>query len=192
MLHKIPCDHPLWKLFSRLVHEVFYGPLRMPDPPLADYLTDMLTSFVHMDNLYRIRDARGRRLEEVAQMLWEADVLLGAEGFAREREVHKHIGDFTLFWTGVYPEMLRLLRAQLRKDALLDYVQQGKRSYYIASTFTHGPYGREAPLLRRLSQHFESCVFGLNLVRAEWEELAGESFRKFREAVSSPPAGLRN
>ena len=23
------------------------------------------------------------------------------------REVHRHIGDFTLFWTGVYPEALR-------------------------------------------------------------------------------------
>ena len=51
------------------------------------------------------------------------------------REYHRHIGDFTLFWTGVYPEMLRRLQSLLSKDRFVDYCEQGKRSYYIASTF---------------------------------------------------------
>jgi hypothetical protein len=58
-----------------------------------------------------------------------------------------------------------------RKDHLIDYCEQGKRSYYIASTFDDEPYRDEAPVLRRLSVEFEMCSFGLNRVRREWEKL---------------------
>src|SRR5262249_48706413 len=106
-------------------------------------------------------------LEEVAGMVLEAEAL-PAEGRTR-REFHRHIGDFTLFWTGVYPEALRRLRSVLSKDHFIDYCEQGKRSYYIASTFEEEHYQVEAPVLRRLSQDFELCAFGLNRVRQEWE-----------------------
>ena len=36
-------------------------------------------------------------------------------GMAR-REVHRHIGDFALFWTGLYPESLRELQGPDRRD----------------------------------------------------------------------------
>ncbi len=100
-------------------------------------------------------------------MLIEAEAL-PPEGRTR-REFHRHIGDFTLFWTGVYPEALRRLRSVLSKDHFIDYCEQGKRSYYIASTFEEENYQVEAPVLRRLSQEFELCAFGLNRVRQEWE-----------------------
>src|SRR5438094_7277097 len=90
------------------------------------------------------------------------------EGRTR-REVYRHIGHFTLFWTGVYPEALKRLRSVLRKDHFIDYCEQGKRSYYIASTFEEDPYRDEAPVLRRLSAQFELCAFGLSQVRREWE-----------------------
>jgi hypothetical protein len=53
---------------------------------------------------------------------------------------------------------------------MLDYLEQGKRSYYIASTFEDEPYQEEAPILRRLSEDFELCSVGLNQVRKEWEK----------------------
>ena len=71
------------------------------------------------------------------------------------REVHRHIGDFTLFWTGVYPEAVSRLRSVLSRDFFIDYCEQGKRSYYIASTFEDDAYREEAPVLRRLSEDFE-------------------------------------
>ena len=58
-----------------------------------------------------------------------------------------------------------------KKDHLIDYCQQGKRSYYLASTFDEEPFEEEAPILRRLSMEFEMCSFGLNRVRKEWEKL---------------------
>ncbi len=90
------------------------------------------------------------------------------------REVHRHIGDFTLFWTGVYPEMLKKLRSALSRDSFIDYCEQGKRSYYIASTFEDAD-GQEVRVLRRLSTEFELCAFGLNQVRRELERLRFES-----------------
>ena len=56
-----------------------------------------------------------------------------------------------------------------RKDHLLDYLQQGKRSYRIASEYDDEPYREEAPVLRRLSDEFELCSVGLQQVRKVWE-----------------------
>lgn len=166
---QIQPEHPLRRLFAGLAEHTFLQRLGIGDPQLIEYLSLLLSRFIHMDAIYRLANSRGRRLEEVADMLLEAESL-PREGCTR-REVYRHIGDFTLFWTGVYPEALKRLRSVLVKDHFIDYCEQGKRSYYIASTFAHDPYQDEAPVLRRLSQEFELCAYGLNHVRHEWERL---------------------
>jgi hypothetical protein len=125
-----------------------------------------------MDAIYRLRNARGRRLEEVAEMMLEAEAL-PPEGRTR-REIHRHIGDYTLFWTGVYPEALKKLRHPLTRDSFLDYCEQGKRAYFIASTFEDDRYADEAKVLRRLSDEFELCAYGLTQVRKEWSRTTGD------------------
>ncbi len=160
-------DHPLRRLFGGLTEQTFMTRLGVADPPLTDYLSELLTRFIHVDAIYRLKNAAGRRLEEVAEMLLDAEAL-PAQGRTR-REYYRHIGDFTLFWTGVYPEALRRLQHSLSKDHFIDYCEQGKRSYYIASTFEDDPYREEAPVLRRLSEEYELCAYGLNQVRQEWE-----------------------
>ena len=167
MAATISGDHPLRALFHDFVENALARETGTVDPGVARYLGDVLVDFTHRDQLFRIRDAGGKPLEEVAEMLVEGDVSLNATSFNREREVHKHIGDYTLFWTGLYPEMLRYLRASQRTDHLLDYVDQGRRSYWIASTFRHDPYGEEAEVLGRLSQKYEACMVGLHAVRRE-------------------------
>lgn len=169
MSERISADHPIRELFSSVVERTFYRRLGIGEPEISNYVANVLVDFTHRDSVFRISDASGRRLEEVAEMLVEGDVSLNATSFDREREVHKHIGDFTLFWTGVYPEALRLFRASCRRDHLVDYVEQGRKSYQIASTFQHGDYAQEAPVLRRLSDDFEVCMYGLHLVREEMD-----------------------
>jgi hypothetical protein len=160
-------EHPLRRMFAGLAEHTFLDTLGIGDPRLIDYLSLLLSRFIHIDALFRLSSVQGRRLEEVADMMFEADAL-PADGRTR-REVYRHIGDFTLFWTGVYPESLNRLRSVMRKDHFIDYCEQGKRSYYIASTFEDEPYREEAPVLRRLSDEFELCAYGLNQVRREWE-----------------------
>ena len=154
-------------LFFAMIESTFQAELGVADPHLTDYLAEMLIRFVKTDAIFRVRDTSGKRLEEVAEMLMEAE-----QREARpQREIYRHIGDFTLFWAGVYPEALSRLQSTSKKDHLIDYCQQGKRSYYLASQFEEEPYREEAPVLRRLSMEFEMCSFGLNRVRREWENL---------------------
>ena len=168
-------DHPLRRLFAGYTEQTFINMLGVGDPRLIDYLSELLARFVHLDAVYRLRNVQGRRLEEVAEMVIEAEGM--PEGGRTRREVHRHIGDFTLFWTGVFPEAINRLRSAFSKDYFIDYCEQGKRSYYIASTFEEDNYREEAPVLRRLSEEFELCAYGLNQVRREWE-------RKRREGLS--------
>lgn len=165
-------EHPLRRLFSGLTEHAFMTALGVADPPLTDYLSELLSRFISMDAVFRLRDLQGRRLEEVADMVLDAEEM-PPEGRTR-REIHRHIGDFTLFWTGVYPEALNKLRSALKKDSFIDYCEQGKKSYYIASTFDDEPYRDQAPILRRLSEGYELVAYGLTQVRREWERIRAE------------------
>ena len=185
MAARISAEHPIRELFGSLVQQAFSGRLRLTDPELARYIANVLVDFTHRDSLFRLRDARGKMIEEVAEMLLEGDVSLNATSFEREREVHKHIGDFTLFWTGVYPEMLRHFRAASRRDHLVDYVEQGRKSYEIAATFQYGPYLNEAPVLRQLADNFETCMYGLHLVRKELDAYGSPEMRTVRRLLES-------
>ena len=167
MWHPHP-DQPLRRLFAGVTETTFQARLGVADPYLIDYLSALLSRFVHDAAIYRLRDAAGRRLEQVVDMVAEA-ADLPAEG-RTTREIHRHIGDFALFWTGVYPEALARLRSADCKDFFVDYCAQGKRSYFIASTFEDDPYRDEAAVLRRLSDEFELCAYGLREVRREWEK----------------------
>ena len=63
-------------------------------------------------------------------------------------------------------------------DVLLEYVNQGKRSYAIVSELAGEDGVPPASLFRHLSEDFEFCLYGLGLVRRSWEDserIAGES-----------------
>lgn len=172
--------HPLFRLLAELTQRNFTANLGWPDTEVIGYLTEVLVDFVHVDRLYRIRDARGRRVEEVAEMLAEGDILHRADSLERERTVHKHIGDYTLFMAGVFPEFVRRLRASkifISADAFLDYIQVGKRSYRIVAEFPSDFPGGPSPLFRKLSENFELCVFGLGYVRADLDRLRDPTFQ---------------
>jgi len=168
MVAPISGENSLERLFAALTEHTFQADLGIADPPLIDYLSKLLLRFLRADALYRVRDPEGNCLRQVADMLEEAQ----ARQAKPQREAYRHIGDFTLFWTGVYPEALPRVQASGGKDQLLDYCAQGKRSYYIASTFDDEPFQAEAPVLRRLSEEFELCMTGLHQVRTEWENLS--------------------
>jgi hypothetical protein len=177
-------DHPLRRLFNRLVERRLYGDAQVRDAQIAAYVAALLTDFVHVNNLYRIRNARGKRLEDVGEMLLESNPMLEARSFDREREVRKHIGDYTLFLAGLFPEFVASLpRRGLRLDALVDYVKAGKESYRVVSAFDQFEYRHEAPLFRRLSESFETCVYGLNLVKQDLESLQQDHYLRMSSAL---------
>ncbi|MBI2955808.1 MAG: hypothetical protein HYY26_00715 [Acidobacteria bacterium] len=181
--------HPLRRLFGELVERHFFQDVQVRDPRVAGYVSNLLTDFAHADNLYRLRDAQGRRLDDVGEMLLESDPL-GPEGsFDRERAVRKQVGDFTLFMTGLFPEFVaarRSRRAFPRLDLLLDYVKAGKESYFIVSSFDQFEYQQEAPVFRRLSDMFELCVYGLNLVKQDLERFQRDYYQRLERTLGAP------
>jgi hypothetical protein len=167
-------EHPphnrLRAFFSGLTEQTFEGKLGVADPPLLDYLVELLVRFIRTDSVFATRGEFGDRIVEVADMVAEAEVRVGEA----RRQVHRQIGDFTLFWAGVYPEALHHLRAAGRKDRFVDYREQGKLAYRIASSI---PTERndENEILERLSHDYDMCLYGLGEVRREWEQRGGES-----------------
>lgn len=184
-------NHPLRRLFTELVERRFFQDVSVRDARVAAYVSDLLTDFTHTDNLYRLRDAQGKKLEAVGEMLAESDPL-GPEGsFERERAVLRHVGDFTLFMTGMFPESVatqRRRRAFRAADLLLDYVKTGKESYFIVSSFDQFEYREQAPTFRRLSEAFELCVYGLNLVKQDLERYQGDYYRRLASTLDADPA----
>jgi hypothetical protein len=173
----------LSQLFNDLVHRVFLNQLHHYDTEMADYLVELLVDFTFIDRLYCLRDARGRRLEDVGEMLIESHPLLAAESFDREREVRKHIGDYTLFFTGLFPEHLKRRQHSLALDRFVDYVKAGKESYHIVSKFDQFEYRKVAPLFRRLAENYELCVYGLNRVRDELRAMQASYYQKLERTL---------
>ena len=177
-------EHSLTELFTDLVEQSFRRNLELRDEEVIRYMAALLFDFTRAEHVYRIRDARGRTIEDIGEMLLESDPLGRAANFDREREVRKHIGDFTLFFAGLFPEALnrwRLRRMSL--DSFVDYVRAGKESYYIVSAFNQFEYKSMSGFFKKMSEQFETCVFGLNLVKQELGAMQKESYLRAGELL---------
>lgn len=177
-------DHPLGRFFAELIRRHLTASAGIQDSEVTEYIAGLLLNFTHVDHLYRIRNARGKRLEEVADMLIESNPLLEGRSVFYEREVRKHIGDYTLFLAGLFPEYVHRLGSRgLRTDAFIDYLQAGKESYRIVASFDQFEFRSAAPLFRRMAEQFELCVFGLNLVKRELEDNQRAWYSGIRQAL---------
>ncbi|MFI5387005.1 MAG: hypothetical protein ACHQ50_12900 [Fimbriimonadales bacterium] len=174
MNRDISDSHPLRAFLGDTLRESLNTRLGIDEgEDVREYLVGMLIRFLHNDAIYDIRNAQGRRVESVTEMVAEGDIRLNADSFEREREVHKHIGDFLLFWSGVFPEFLQYLKAPTSRDVILDVVEQGRFSYHVASTFEYPPHQQEAETFKKLSARFVEYQYGLRLVRASFDGFAG-------------------
>lgn len=166
----IPEDHSLRRWLAGLVEGSFQTEIGLCDPALVDYVVDLLIGFLHVERINLLDDGSGRAVDDVAAMLQEVEQFTSVSDARRLRQIHRHIGDYTLFWTGLYPENLRRMHRRHARDGLIDYFDQGKRSYAIASSLSTAQSKPPATVLQALSEQFEYCVYGLGLVRRNWEE----------------------
>ena len=167
-------QHPLRRLFSGMVEHAFCAEVGMCSPRLTSYMADLLVNFTHIDTLNIVRNAEGKKLEQMASMLAIAMEDPPAASAERDRTVYRHLGDFTLFWAGVFPEHLKRA-VRNPSDVLFDYVTQGKRSYAIVAKLAREDDEPPPSLFRHLSEDFEFCLYGLQLVRKCWEESAARA-----------------
>jgi hypothetical protein len=167
----IPEEHALRQLFHRTVSECYAEHLGVRDREVTSYVADLLTEFCVIENLYCIRDAAGHPVKDVARMLAASDPVNGtAPSFDAERKIRKHIGDYALFSTGLFPEAVQ--HSKFAGDtSFLEMVRTGKESYYIVSQFNLFEYQNEAPFFARLAEEFESYMYGLTKVKGELDRM---------------------
>ena len=152
----IPSDHPIRALFHQLTERGF-GQSNLHDRDTIQYVTDLLTDFVHVENMYRIKDSSGRRIEYLFEILEQASAEMSP---AVRRDYYKHLGDLTLFNLGLFPESLTYGHRTMSPDY---YAETGRRSYTIVAEMDSAT--RSTVLYRKLSDQFERCVVGLNWVK---------------------------
>ena len=181
----VPESHPLQQLFIELVGRHYAEELGLRNPQLVNYVAQLLAEFCDVEQLLKIRNTTGKPLADVGEMLVESDPVFGpAPSFDRERQVRKHIGDYTLFFTGMFPESINHFRLRRnRTENFVDWMKAGKESYYIVSKFEYFEYAKVAPLFASLSQHFEQCVYGLNRVKNELQEMQHPIMRRSDEIL---------
>lgn len=149
----IPGDHPIRRMFRSLT-AMSFEQINIHDRELTRYVADLMVEFVHVDDLYRLRDAQGRRLDHLLDMIIE----LRERGTADARDTRKHLGDFALFIAGFYPESLMHRRRAVSPEY---YIAQGKEAYLIVAEMDRAK--PTEPLFRKLSAQFEFCVTALNI-----------------------------
>ncbi len=136
------------RFFDWLIRRSFQD-LRIKEPTVARYISDLLAEFARTDSLYKIRSLQGKRLETVVELLLEAKKIeeLGSE-LEKEREVYKHTGDYILFMSGVF-------REYVEGNAFLTYyMDEGERAYqavFDRDVMLHRP----AYLFLELARRFE-------------------------------------
>lgn len=177
-------SNPLRPLFRAALDKAFREHDELYSPAVAEHLSDeVLCDFVHVDRIYRLRNAEGRPVEDLPRML---EVAMGKEGPERRLEVDGYIGDFTLFTVGFFPASLTRGRwtspaAMVSKvgglfvkfDRPLDYyAAEGRNAYSRAAETARlfAPDVRETYTL--LARRYESYL---------------ELLRKVKELIADDP-----
>lgn len=178
-------SHPLQQLFIELVGRHYAEEIGIRDPQVVNYVAHLLSEFCDAEQLFKVRNSAGRPLSDVGEMLAESNPVFGpAPSFDRERQVRKHIGDYTLFFAGMFPESINSFRLRRnRLENFVDWVKAGKESYYIVSKFEFFEYAKVAPLFAVLSNKFEQCVYGLNMVKNDLQEMQHPIMRRNNELL---------
>ena len=147
--------HPVRKMFQHLT-ERGMSQINFRDRDAINYITDLLTEFVHIKNMYRLEVESGAHLEYI----WELAQAVRAAPASKKREYSRQLGDLTLFYLGLFPESLSHGRRLVSPSY---YAAQGARSYHIAAEMQ--PTSDNRIVFRKLSAQFEDCVHGLNWVK---------------------------
>jgi hypothetical protein len=151
----------LERFFSRTIRRSF-SDLQIRDGVASDYLADLLTRFARMEAVH-LRNPSGARLETVADLLLEIQRVweLDSPHFspAQERELRRHIGDYTLFMLGLFKERVE------KMSGTSYYIREGTRAYRFVSEHDRAWARPHAALFRALADRFELYAGVLTYMR---------------------------
>ncbi len=181
MIKEIPYNHPLRKLFRWATKSAFRFNPYLQNDSVEKYISEwILARFIHMDNIYKIRNASGKKLYKVAEILSEG-VLPGLkDNRMQDMAIHQYVGDYVLFIAGLFPNCVeKVLVRPSSKDYLMAkigslyysfknsydyYIHQGQVSYKKASEMMRELQEEKSFVLKRLSNEFPAYVNIMSLI----------------------------
>ena len=158
MEKKLSTDR-LQSFFLNVTRQSF-SQLGIADPPVVEYVADVLTGFAHSDSLYRLRSGAGKKLDSVVEILGATRPKTGqGSSLLRERALRKYLGDYALFMSGIF-------RSHVEGRGFLDYyLSEGRRSYWTVSELDLSLYRTGFLLFQELSKKFEYYSGALDYMR---------------------------
>jgi hypothetical protein len=149
-------------LYQFFRHQVGHGFHRhgITQPATVDYVSDILTRFAQVRQLYALRDASDRPLEYIVDMLETWHMAQGGMGSpGRGRFILRHLGEYTLFMSGLFRDRLR------RRGELDYYLAHGSSAYWRCADYEVNP--RQRQVYWHLHQDFGRISGTLDNMRRE-------------------------
>lgn len=132
--------------------------LRKFDRGVADYIATVLVTFLEMRRLRTLPDHPENVVDYVSDML----AALAKASAEDEFHIRAHVGNYTLFMSGIFPCHLEH-RALYRGAPRLSFYQDlGSRSYRLAAHHRLAEEHELAGVYRVISEEFGEVRFGLN------------------------------
>ncbi|MFI5323112.1 MAG: hypothetical protein ACHQ6U_06190 [Thermodesulfobacteriota bacterium] len=165
--------------FSNLVHTSFLDLGKDKDKDAAGYLIDMLTEFARTDNLYKLHDSEGKKIQTIVEILLESKNS-PVDNAGYEREVRKYVGDFALFMSGIFREYVS------RGSYLRYYMSEGMKSYFVVSQLDLERGEGNPIMFSKLAREFEFYSGALDYMRKVYfgPDKTGDPFRNFAVQIS--------
>ncbi len=160
-----PESHPVKQLFRTLT-ERGLAQASLHDTDLLLYLADLLVDFMFIENLHGLQDPDGKRPESLVDLIRQAS----DSEMPEKKTYFKHLGDYSLFMLGMFPEFITRPRRAFSPSW---YEDTGRIGYRVAGQLES--HWWRTMVYRKLSDKFDRCVVSLNWVR----EYTSDPFYQF-------------
>src|SRR5438105_4794911 len=149
---------PSAALFYYVVLRRLLLELGVDDPAVTDYCATMVLTFGRGNRAYRISEHDENGYAYLVDLVEEAD----RADSERQFRVRVHVGNFSLWLTGIFPDYIAARRTRKGGPALGYYEAMGRTGFLMASDHQLAErYGLEA-LLRSVGHQFGVLRMALN------------------------------
>lgn len=135
------------------------GRVGLDDAELSDYLSALLLEFGMRDRAHRIAPADDQVYRYVSDIVADLDAVADAR---RAFLLRAHLGNFSLWLSGVFPDHITARRERRGGPDLRYYEEMGARGFRLASDHQLAREWALAPIFDRAADSFERLRVGLN------------------------------
>lgn len=151
-------SRPSPRLFYYVVLRRLLLELGVDDRAVTDYCATMVLTFGRGDRAFRIGEHDENRYAYLVDLVEEA----GRSEGERQFRVRVHLGNFSLWLTGIFPDYIAARRSRKGGPALPYYEAMGRSGFLLASDSRVAEQYGLSPILRAAGQQFGMLRMALN------------------------------